>query len=119
MWNLPQQSCCVCKCMVMCDVAYHSEQSLMVPRLDVVMIMVKEVAHFQPVGSLGVPVSCSSSSKDPVQHLWPLGLALKYIWLYITSVCIFDSADAFYMIVPMCNVQCIKASFHNGNGCVL
>lgn len=76
------------------------------PTLDAVMIMLREVAHFQPVGSPGVPVSCSSSLKDPVQHLWPLGVALKYIELYIT---IFDSADAFYMIRPACSAECIQA----------
>lgn len=100
----------------MFDVAYHSERPFMVPTLDAVMIMVKEVAHFQPVGSPSVPVSCSSSLKDPVRRLWPVGVALKYIWLYITSVCIFDNANAFYM---MCNVECIKAAFHNSNGCVV
>lgn len=78
--------------------------------LDAVMIMVKEVAHFQPVGSPSVPVSCRSSLKDPVQCLWPLGVALKYIRLYITFVCIFDSADAFYMIVPMCNVRTYQSN---------
>lgn len=105
--------------MVMFDIAYHSERSFMVPPLYAVMIMVKKVAHFQPVGSPSVPVNCSSSLKDPVQRLWPVGGALKYIWLYITSVCIFDIANAFYMIAPMCNVECIKAAFHNGNGCVV
>lgn len=74
--------------MVMFDVAYHSEWPFMVPTLDTVMIMVKEVAHFQPVSSPSVLVSCSSSLKDPVQRLWPLGVALKSIWHYITSVCI-------------------------------
>lgn len=103
----------------MFDAAYHSQRPLMVPTLDDVMIMVKEVAHFQPVGSPRVPVSCSSSLKEPVQSLWPLGIALKYIWLYITLVCVFDNADAFYMIVPTCNAECNKATFHNGNGCVV
>lgn len=73
----------------------------MVATLHAVMIMVKKVSHFQPLASPGVLVSCSSSLKDPVQRLWPLGVTLKYIWLYITSVCIFDNADAFYMIAPM------------------
>lgn len=63
----------------MFDVAYRSERPLTVPTLDAVMIMVKEVAHFQPLGSPSVQVSCSSSFKDPVQHLWPLAVALKYI----------------------------------------
>lgn len=61
--------------MVMCDVAYQSEQPHMVPTLDAVMVMLKEVAHSQPVGSPSVPVSCSSSLKDTVQQfcgLWVL-----------------------------------------------
>lgn len=82
---------------------------LMVPTVDTVSIMVEEVAHFQPVGSPRVPVSCSSSLKEPIQR--PLGVALIYIWPYITIVCIFDNADAFYMITPMCSVECIKAMF--------
>lgn len=105
--------------MAMFDVAYHIEKPLTVSTLDAVMIMVKEVAHFQPVGSASAPVSCSSPLKDPVQRLWPLAVALKYIWLYITSVCVFDSADAFYMISPMCNVECIKTAFHTVNGSVV
>lgn len=84
---------------------------LIVPTVVTVRIMVKEVAHFQSMGSPRVPVSCSSSLKEPVQRLWPLGVALRYIWPYITIVCIFDSADAFYMITPMCSVECIKATF--------
>lgn len=77
---------------VIFDVAYRSERPLMAPTLYSVMIMVKEVAHYQPV-------SCSSSLKDPVQHMWPLGVALKYIWLHITSVCVFDNTDTFYMTI--------------------
>ncbi len=96
--------------MAMFDIAYNSEQPLMVSTVDTVMIMVKEVAHFQPVGSRCVPVGCSSSLKDPVQHLPPVGVALKSVWLYITLVCIFDSADAFYMIAPTCSVESIKAT---------
>lgn len=87
------------------------DDDLMVPTVDTVRVMMKEVAHFQPMGRPRVPVSCSSSLKEPVQRLWSLGVALKYIWPYITIVCIFDSADAFYMITPMCSVECIKATF--------
>lgn len=70
-------------------------------RLHAVIITLKEVAHFQPVGSASVPVSCSSSLKHTVELLWPLAVALKYIWLYITSVCISDNATAFYMTRPV------------------
>lgn len=62
-------------------------------------------------------MSCGSSLKEPVQHLWPMGGTLKYIWLYITSMYMFDSADAFYMIAPMCKaLEYIKAAYRNGNG---
>lgn len=57
--------------------AHHSERSLMGPAQGTGMIMVKEVAHFQPTGSPRVPVSCSSSVKEPAQHLWPRAVALK------------------------------------------
>lgn len=73
--------------MVMFDVTHHLEQFLMVPTVDTVMIMVKEVAHFQPIGSPSVSVSCSSSLKEPIQCLWPLGVALKiYMALHHYSV---------------------------------
>lgn len=93
----------------MFDVTYHSEQALVVPTLD---------CNDNTEGSGPcVAVSCSSSVKEPAQHLYPLGVALNSIWLYITLVCMFDNADAFYTIATMCNLEYIKVAFHNGNGC--
>lgn len=63
---------------------------LIVPTVVTVRIMVKEVAHFQSMGSPRVPVSCSSSLKEPVQRLWPLGVALRYTVYGLTSLsCVF------------------------------
>lgn len=69
----------------MCDVACHLEQPLKVPTLDTVMIMVKEVARFQPMVSPSVQVSCSSSLKDPVPVV-ASGCCIK-IYMALYRVC--------------------------------
>ncbi len=85
--------------MVMFDVAYNSEQPLMVSTVDTVMIMVKEVAHFQPVGSRCVPVGCSSSLKDPVH---PYLLSFSSSSRAVINIHLFPHFSIFGIFVCFC-----------------